>query len=296
MYTSYPTSMKTIFVPAALFVLATTTMFAQDSEHSWSKTYQLSGKPTLVFETGDAGVEIHSCGGCREIRIHVAIEGKNLSDYRLEESQTGDQVQFKLHEREHLGFHIDHRQSHTQVSVETPAQLNLQAKTSDGSVAIDGLNGQLELITGDGSVTLDHLSGDLHLKSSDGPVRITDFSGALDAHTSDGSLNVDGVFHALTVHSGDASVDVNLRPGTKLTSASTIQTSDGQVTIRVPGDFAADLEVHTSDGHVDCALPLTMDGYHSNGGDSHQLRGRINGGGTLLTIHTSDGNVKIESI
>lgn len=292
----YPTFMKTTFVPAALLVLAASTLFAQDSEHSWSKTYPLSGEPTLVFETGDAGVDIHACSSCHEIRIHVEVEGKKLSDYHLEESQTGDQVHFKLWAREHVGFYIAPRHSHMQVTVETPAQLTLQAKTADGDVAVKGLAGDLNLTTGDGSVTLDHLAGNLRLKSGDGHVRITDASGTVEARTSDGSLAVDGVFHAVTLHTSDASLDVNLRPGSKLTSASSIQSSDGSVTLRVPGDFAADLDVHTSDGHVDCALPLTMDHYHSNGGDSHQLRGRVNGGGTPLTIHTSDGNVKIESI
>ena len=71
---------------------------------------------------------------------------------------------------------------------------------------------------------------------------------------------------------------------------------DGSVTLRVPQGFAADLDVHTSDGHVDCALPLTMDHYQSSGGDGHALHGRLNGGGAPLTIHTSDGSVKIEQI
>ena len=293
----YRVSMKTTLVPTAMLALAVSSAaLAQDSEHSWSKTYPLSGKPSLVVETGDAGVDIHACSDCREIRIHVEVEGKKLSDYSLEESQTGDQVHFKLRARQHVGFYVAPRHSHMQVTVETPAHLTLQAKTSDGNVAVTGLEGELELTTGDGSVTLDHLSGDLHLKSGDGSVRITDASGAVEARTSDGSLAVDGVFHALTLHSSDASLDVNLRPGTKLTEASSIQASDGPVTVRVPKDFAADLEVHTSDGHVDCALPLTMDGYHSSGGDGHKLHGKLNGGGTPFSIHTSDGSVKIEQI
>lgn len=292
----YSTFMKTMLVPAALLVLAASAALAQDSEHSWSKTYPLSGKPTLVFETGDAGVDIHACTSCHEIRIHVDVEGKKLSDYHLEESQTGDQVHFKLWAREHVGFYIAPHHSHTQVIVETPAQLYLQAKTSDGNVTAAGLEGDLELTTGDGSVTLDHLAGNLRLKSGDGQVRISDASGAVEARTSDGSLAVDGVFHALTLHTSDASLEVNLRPGSKLTAASSIQSSDGSVTLRVPADFSADLDVHTSDGHVDCALPLTMDGYHSSGGDGHQLHGRINGGGTPFTIHTSDGSVKITQI
>ena len=112
--------------------------------------------------------------------------------------------------------------------------------------------------------------------------------------TSDGNLSVDGLFHALTLHTSDGSLDVSLREGTQLAGASTIQSSDGSVTVRVPQNFAADLNVHTSDGHVDCSLPLTMDHYQSGEEHGRELRGKLNGGGTPLTIHTSDGNVKIE--
>jgi hypothetical protein len=294
----YLPAMKTKLPLAVLglAVLTTLTAVAQDSDHSWSKTYQVAGKPTLTFETSDASVQFTSCGDCREIRIHVQTEGRKLSDYRLEEGQTGDQVHFLFKELPRLGVQITWHNERTRVTVETPAQLTLQAKTSDGAVSLAGLQGELGLTTGDGDVTIDHVSGDLRIKSGDGHVKISNASGALEARTSDGNLTVDGLFHAVTLHTSDGTLDLNLREGTKLTEASSIQSSDGSVTLRVPQSFAADLNVHTSDGHVDCALPLALDHYNSSGGDGHDLHGHLNGGGTPLTIHTSDGNVKIEQL
>ena len=279
---------------AGLAILSSLTALAQDPDHSWSRTYPVAGKPTLTFETSDAGVEFHSCGDCHEIRIHVEVVGRKLSDYRLEEGQRGDEVHFLFKELPHVGAHIVWRREQTRVTVESPAQLTLQAKTSDGNVTLSGLQGDLSLTTGDGGVALDHVSGNLRIKSGDGHVRVTDADGAIDAHTSDGSLSVDGLFHALALHTSDGTLDLNLREGTKLTEASTIQSSDGSVTIRLPQSFAADLDVHTSDGRVDCALPLTMDHYQSGEAQGHGLHGKLNGGGTPLTIKTSDGNVKIE--
>lgn len=288
--------MKTKFALAlaALALLPVSTALAQDADHSWSKTWTVTGKPTLIFETSDASIDFHPCGDCHQIRIHVELEGHKLSDYRLEESQTGDEVHFLFKELPHVGVHISWHLERTHVTVETPAQLTLQAQTSDGNVSLTSLQGNLSLSTGDGDVALDHVSGDLRIKSGDGHVRITDADGALDARTSDGSLTVDGLFHALAIHTSDGRLDLSLREGTKLTIASTIQSSDGPVTIHVPRNFAADLDVHTSDGRVDCALPLTMDHYQSSGG--HELHGKINGGGAPLTIHTSDGNVRIEQL
>src|ERR1700733_6902608 len=74
----YPTAMKTKYaLPlAALAVFSSLTGLAQDSDHSWSRTYPVTGKPTLTFETSDAGVEFRPCGDCHEIRIHVEAVGR----------------------------------------------------------------------------------------------------------------------------------------------------------------------------------------------------------------------------
>ena len=279
---------------AALAVLSPFTGLAQDPDHSWFKTYPVTGKPTLTFETSDAGVEFRPCGDCHEIRIHVEVVGRKLSDFRLEEHQTGDEVHFLFKELPHTGAHVSWHKQQTRVTVESPSQLTLQARTSDGNVTLSGLQGDLGLTTGDGNLTLDHVSGNLRIKSGDGQVKITNAAGAVEARTSDGNLTVDGLFRVVALHTSDGSLDVSLREGTQLGEASTIQSSDGSVTLRVPQNFAADLNVHTSDGHVDCALPLTMDHYQSGENQGHELRGKLNGGGTPLTVHTSDGNVKIE--
>jgi hypothetical protein len=268
----------------------------QDADHLWTKSYPVSGKPSLNLETGDAGLEISSCGACREIRITVETEGVRLSDYRLEESQTGDQVHFLFKEKPHIGVHVTWHRTQAKVTVETPAELTLESHSGDGNVSVSGLNGELGLTTGDGNLTADHLSGRLRVKSSDGHVTITNSTGALEARTSDGNLTVDGVFNAVTLHTSDGKLEVSLRDGTKLSEASSIQASDGSVTVRLAQSFAADLDVHTSDGHLDCALPLTMDHYDSKEGGGHNLHGKLNGGGTPLTIHTSDGSVKIEQL
>lgn len=290
--------MKTKIALAAIGVAAFTCFMAlaQDSDHAWSKTYTVAGKPTLTFETSDANVDIRSCGDCREIRVHVEVVGRKLSDYRLEESQSGDQVHFLFKELPHIGVHIVWHKEQTHVTVETPAELTLEAKTSDGSVNLTGLKGELGLTSGDGDVTFDQVSGELRLKSGDGRVNITNATGSVEARTSDANLSVDGVFHAVTLHTSDGHLNLNLREGSKLTQASSIQSSDGSVTVHVPQGFTADLDVHTSDGHLDCALPITMDHFHSTDGDGHDVHGRLNGGGTPLTIHTSDGNVKIEQL
>ena len=287
---------KIALVLAGAAALAAMPAIAQDADHLWTKSYPVTAKPTLNLETGDAGLQISSCGTCREIRIKVETDGVKLSDYRLEESQTGDQVHFLFKEKPHYGVHVTFHRTQTKVTVETPAELTLESRSGDGNVNISSLNGDLGLTTGDGNLTADHLSGKLRIKSSDGHVTVSDSTGTLEARTSDGNLTVDGVFTAVTLHTIDGKLEVSLRQGTKLSEPSSIQASDGSVIVRLPHDLAADLDLHTSDGHLDCALPLTMDHYDSRDGGGHNLHGKLNGGGAPLTIHTSDGNLRIEQL
>jgi VCBS repeat-containing protein len=290
---SYPTAMKTSYTVtlAGLALLSGLTAKAQDADHSWSKTYTVSGKPNLSLETSDASLTVRSCGDCREIRIHVEAVGRKLTDYRLEERQSGDEVHFLLKSLPHLGPHRGWNHEETSVTVEAPTQLTLQAKTADGRCGVSGLEGNLALTTADGGVTLDHVAGALRIRSADGRVTVTNANGSIDAQASDGSLNIDGSFHAVALHTSDGNVDLSLREGTRLTEPSTIRSSDGTVRVRVPAGFAADLDVHTSDGRVHSDLPITI-----TNGDSNKLNGKLNGGGTPLTISTSDGSVKIEQL
>ncbi|MGA7653417.1 MAG: DUF4097 family beta strand repeat-containing protein, partial [Terracidiphilus sp.] len=120
-------------------------------------------------------------------------------------------------------------------------------------------------------------------------------SGTLESHSSDGSVHIDGRFTAVQVRTSDGSLELVLNDGSQLTTASSVEASDGRVVIRVPRNLAADLDIHTGDGHIDCNLPLVMNGYDSHDG-GHQIHGRLNAGGTPFTIHTHDGNVTITSL
>jgi hypothetical protein len=284
--------------PAAL-TLTAVALFACASpvyaETDWQKSYPVSGKPSLSFSTGDAATEVTSCGQCKEIRIRIQWNDRHAGDYTLNEAQTGDHVNFELHEKVHMhimmGVHHEPR-----VYVETPTSIDVEGRTSDGSLKVAGLNGSVQLQTSDGSVDVSDVNGAVRLKASDGSIQMRNISGTLESRSSDGRVHIDGQFTGVMVHTSDGSLELSLNEGSKLTTASRVESSDGRVEIRVPRTLAADLDVHTSDGRIQCDLPLVMEGYNSKSDSGHSLRGRINGGGVPLSIRTSDGNVTIASL
>jgi DUF4097 and DUF4098 domain-containing protein YvlB len=283
-------------VAAAVLSFASFTVLAQSSDHEWQKVYTVGGGiASLTVETGDSGLEIHSCGDCKEIRIHVESTQK-LSEYSIEEHQEGDHVSFAIKEKPHT-FHIQWNESRrTKVSVETPGKLDLDAKVADGNLSARDLTGKVQIHAGDGSVELDNIKGDVHLVASDGNVSLHNAIGTIDARGSDGSMKIDGQFTMVQVETSDGNLDFTLAPGSQLTGASRIKSSDGRVSIRLPQTLSADMDVATGDGHLNCTLPLTMDHYDSRESGGHHLHGHLNSGGVPFSIHASDGNVSITTL
>lgn len=79
--------------------------------------------------------------------------------------------------------------------IEAPRRTNVDADTSNGSVAISSMDGTIRAESDNGSVRLDGVSGDVRARTSNGSVNIqlsgSSWSGAgLDAVTSNGSLRV----------------------------------------------------------------------------------------------------------
>jgi DUF4097 and DUF4098 domain-containing protein YvlB len=283
-------------VAAVVLAFSPTAVLAQSSDHEWQKVYAVAGGgASFTVETGDSGLEIHSCGDCKEIRVHVESTQK-LSEYLIDERQEGDHVSFTIKEKPH-SFHIQWNESRkTKVTVETPAKLDLDAKVSDGNLSARDLTGKVQIHAGDGSVELDNIKGDVHLVASDGSVSLHNAIGTVDARGSDGNMKIDGQFTMVQLETSDGNLDFTLAPGSQLTEASRIKSSDGRVSIRLPQTLAADMDVSTGDGHLNCTLPLTMDHYDSKESGGHHLHGHLNSGGIPFSIHASDGNVSITTL
>ncbi|MBB5057711.1 hypothetical protein HDF16_002417 [Granulicella aggregans] len=267
---------------------------AQDGV-AWEKSYPVSSQAKLVFETGDSGLTVRSCGSCTQVHVKVVLKNRSLSDFLLQEGQSGNAVNFSFKEKPHLhvSWHGSERKS--EVVVETPSEVSLDARTEDGGLVVSGLHGEMNLRTSDGGQMLDHLTGALKLQASDGQIRIRDSSGTLEARSSDGGIDIAGSYTAIQLHSSDGGIKADLSQGGNLSTESRVESSDGGVTMVLPKNFAAEFDIQTRDGGLMSTLPLMVDGYNSKHSSGHNIHGKMNGGGALLTIHTSDGGVRLST-
>jgi hypothetical protein len=82
---------------------------------------------------------------------------------------------------------------------------------------------------------------------------------------------------------------VRAATGSTLAAGWRLETGDGNVSLEIPSDLSADVSLHTSDGHIDLDMPITTEGkIHEN-----EVHGKLNGGGSSLTIRTGDGSIHL---
>ncbi|HEV2689186.1 MAG TPA: DUF4097 family beta strand repeat-containing protein [Bryobacteraceae bacterium] len=250
--------------------LARTVVLADD----WSKKFSVSGKPELRVDANDGSVQIRTWDR-KEIEARVTTVGWRISpaEVRIIDHQTGDRVELEVR-IPHRPFSMVFGRRNIRVEIQVPRELRSDIHTGDGAIIVEGLHGETHLSTGDGHIEAEALDG------------------TLEANTGDGKIRARGRFDLMNLHTGDGSIEAEIASGSKMNSAWTVRTGDGHVTLRLPQNFSADLEVHTGDGHIQSDLPVTISGVHHE----HELRGKLNAGGPLFTVRTNDGSIRLERL
>jgi hypothetical protein len=256
---------------ALLLALLGTAAYADE----WSKHYTVSSSPELRVSSGDGSITVRPGAG-NEIQASVRTQGWkiNSSEVTIVEHQSGNLVEIEIKIPHHDGLHWNFGSRWIAVELHVPAATVSHLQTGDGAIKVEGMRGAMDVRTGDGSV------------------EAMDVDGRLTAHTGDGHVTVKGRLDLLDVETGDGGVEVQLAAGSKVSSSWRIRTGDGHVTVRVPQDLRANLEAHTGDGSVEVQLPITLDGASTK--SRNDVRGKLNGGGEIFSIHTGDGSIRVE--
>jgi len=248
------------------------------------KSFVVTGRANVHVDTNDGSVRV-SPGDGKQVEFRVQYQGYELGkDLRVDFRQDGDKVELTARVSGHWGFSWGHNSRNLHIEVRMPRDADLQAQTGDGAVQAEGLsgtvnihtgdgsvkanslNGTIDLHTNDGSISVDSLKGDIRLRTGDGSIEARDLDGKVEADSGDGHIRLAGRFDALNVKTGDGSVDINL-----------------------PADFQANINATTGDGRISLGIPVTVEGTFSRS----EVRGRMNGGGQPLTIHTGDGSIRL---
>jgi len=216
--------------------------------------YSITGKPQLTVQTDDGDIDI-STGSAAEIKVHVSTSGYKISDLRFNESQNGNNVSLVV-KAPHGSWSFFGSHHSIKIQIQVPVESDLDIHSGDGNVTSAAVTGNIKIDTGDGHIT------------------------------------ISGRFDSLYLKTGDGSIQASATAGSKIANPWNLRSGDGSITLRVPENFAADLDAHTGDGHINLDFPVTVSGALS----TSRVRGKMNGGGGTLEINSGDGSIHIQKL
>jgi len=123
------------------------------------------------------------------------------------------------------------------------------------------------------NITVTGVKGPVNLDSVNGSIRAKGLSGAGEFDTTNGSIDV--TYATLPPQGVEISLD----------------TTNGNCTLRLPADAAFALEADTTNGRVHCDFPITLEKSGRN-----ELRGHVGTGGPSVELDSTNGSLTVTKV
>jgi len=308
----------TLLLTAGLLAIGPISAFAK-IERVVEKTFTVQPGGWLKVETQGGDVRVRTSNDTTvkvvaKEQINAGSEGEAdelLKNLTLTIEQSGEGVTAtSKYEKTFSGFHWGSWPP-VQVSFEVtvPTNYNVNLRTSGGDLTVDDLAGKVHARTSGGNVVLGKISGDIEAGTSGGDVKLVEGAATVKLNTSGGNISVERAVGAtdLDTSGGDikiGSVENTLHASTSggnvsagivgaLKGDCVLGTSGGRVRVKVDKGAAFELDASTSGGDVEAdGLTITIE--HGGAGRS-RLAGKVNGGGPLLRLRSSGGDIVVET-
>lgn len=320
--------MRTLTIIFILFISTSIALQAQEDKASFNETFDVSTPLQFKATVSDGFIHV-SPSESKTIKVFFIVKrGNNIVEISREELEEHLTINI-INSSELVDITIKQRHDHNwndwkliyNVSLEVyvPRETACTLRSSDGDIKIKGLSGKQKCRTSDGDIELYGINGDVNGQTSDGDITLQDVVGTVVLTTSDGDIAADNI-------EGDASFvtsdgDIEMYGIVGYTSA---KTSDGDITFKnLAGAFKGqtsdgdimgnivklnnDLRLSTSDGNIRVSVPkgLGLDLYlkgedlntnleeFSGQAKEHLIQGKVRGGGVLVELTSSDGQITL---
>ena len=161
----------------------------------------------------------------------------------------------------------------------------VKAVMKGGSIQFRNVTGPVTARTDGGSISLRDVGGDLDVTSNGGSVAAGRVNGKVVARANGGSVVIDEATDAIDAKAAGGSVAVYISKQPR--SDSKLIAEAGNVELRLPESIAVNMDASCSAGRL--SSDFSFNGHQ----DENRLKGTINGGGPLVMVRASAGNIYI---
>jgi DUF4097 and DUF4098 domain-containing protein YvlB len=247
----------------------------------------LAGK--VEAESGGGNVHVDDIGG----EVHAETGGGSI-DVGTVGGDIGVQTG---------GGSIVVRQANGRLEAETgggsiridSAKQGADLETGGGEIEVRQCSGRVKVSTGGGNVDLGNIAGPAEIETGGGTIHLASATGHVSAQTSGGEIDLYGVPSA-RVETGAGGIVVKLVKTGAPASDSRLETSAGDVTVYIAADVAISVRASVDLGNGHRITSDFPDIHVASEGDQWGPRtlnaeGKLNGGGPVLKVQTTTGDI-----
>lgn len=166
------------------------------------------------------------------------------------------------------------------------------ARSTSGSIDVRDARDRVEAHSVSGSIELSRVSGRLRVDGVSASMRISEVSGDLTVETVSGNVEVRrGQLTALTCKA--VSGDLRYEGSVAANGSYRLNTHSGNVTLLLPAEVGAALELETFSGRINSDFPLTMQPGETGGRRGRRMEFTLGSGGGRITAGAFSGNINI---
>jgi TonB family protein len=187
----------------------------------------------------------------------------------------------------------------------TAAGINGRAElsTEGGNITVGRAGSFVNVKTGGGQIDFGEVKGSVRAQNTGGGIRIMYVSGPMEVESSGGSICLTRVAGSVRAATNDGTITAWISPeeaasggAVQLAGASQLASGTGDIVVFLPRNLAANIEAVVEKGREHCieAAPgLALQMQNSGTGPVRALA-TLNGGGTPLRLHTTDGKIRLQ--
>jgi DUF4097 and DUF4098 domain-containing protein YvlB len=182
------------------------------------------------------------------------------------------------------------------VRIESGTQ-GVSVETGGGSIEVRQCAGKVKVSTGGGSVDLSDVGGAAEIETGGGTIKLTSAKGHVHAETGGGGIELYGVPSA-SAETAAGGITVKLvNTGSSERHDSDLETEAGDITVYIASDVAINVRASVDMGNGHRISSDFPDIHVRSEGDQWSKTltadGSLNGGGPMLKVHTSSGDICI---
>lgn len=169
-------------------------------------------------------------------------------------------------------------------------------ETGAGSIRLEKCNGTVKATTGGGSIELGEIGGPVKVESGAGSIRLTSAKGRVEAETGGGSIQLDRAT-SVKAETAAGGIVVKLVSSSDARNNSTLETTAGDITVYLANDLPITIRaaIELANGHTIRSdfndIHVASEGGSWPGPRTVTAEGQLNGGGPVLKVRTSSGNI-----